>query len=102
MPEVKTTSSDLKEYETRLQSRLQAKVKDFWNKVNLFSKNCSTMNTVSRKDTQKELESLQIQIQQFESNAQQSIADKNTSLLEPLQRKLKNTIDSVGKENGFT
>ena len=88
--------------ETRLQSRLQAKVKDFQEKVALFNKNGSTMHAVSRKDTQKELQNLQTQIQQFESNVQQSIADKNDSLLEPLQTKLKNTIDSIGKENGLT
>ena len=101
-PETKTSNTELQEYETQLNSRLQAKVKDFQTKVANYNENAENMDPVTRQDTETELQNLQSQIQQFEANAQQSIAQKNQALLTPLQKKLKETIDQVAKENGYT
>lgn len=101
-PDVKSANTELQQYETQLQGRLQSKVKDFQTKLANYNKNVESMDAATRQDTETELQNLQTQIQQFESNAQQSVAEKNLSLLQPLQEKLKNTIDTIGKENGYT
>ncbi|MEL6557265.1 MAG: OmpH family outer membrane protein [Bacteroidota bacterium] len=101
-PETKSSNTQLKEHEDMLNTRLQAKVKDFQTKVANYNENVGSMDPVTRQDTETELQNLQSQIQQFEANAQQSIAQKNQTLLAPLQTKLKNTIDQVAKENGYT
>lgn len=103
-PELKAVNTELQEYEAKLQSRLQAKVKDFQTKVANYNQSMEAgqMDALTQKDTETELQNLQTQIQQFEANAQQSVSEKNQSLLAPLQTKLKNTIDAVSKENGYT
>jgi len=101
-PETKKSNTELQEYETQLNTRLQAKVQDFQTKLASAQQNQASMDAVTRKDTETELQNLQTQIQQFETNAQQSISQKNLALLQPLQDKLKQTIDQVAKENGYT
>lgn len=101
-PETKKAETELKEYEELLSSRLQAKVQDFQTKYANYQKNAGTMDAVTRQDTETELQNLQTQIQQYEANAQQSIAEKNSTLLKPLQEKMRATINQVSKENGYT
>lgn len=101
-PELKAANTELQDYETQLQTRLQAKVKDFQTKVEAYNQSVASMDPLTKKDTETELQNLQTQIQQFEANAQQSVGEKNQTLLVPLQTKLKNTIDAVSKENGYT
>jgi len=101
-PETKRSNTELQEYETQLTSQLQAKVADFQTKLADLQENAESMDAVTRRDTETELQNLQTQIQQFEANAQQSIGEKNATLLEPLQAKLKEMIDQVAKENGYT
>ncbi len=101
-PETKVSNQELQEHEAQLNAKLQAKVKDFQTKLANYNQNAGTMDAVTRKDTETELQNLQSQIQQFEANAQQSISQKNITLLQPLQDKLKKTIDQVAKENGYT
>ncbi|MCE7992402.1 MAG: OmpH family outer membrane protein [Roseivirga sp.] len=101
-PKTKASDKELQDYETQLQVRLQAKVKDFQNKMAKFNKDLATMDALTKKDTETELQNLQTQIQQFEANAQQSVNEKNLALLKPLQNKLKQAIDQVAIENGYT
>ncbi|OEK01209.1 hypothetical protein BFP97_06650 [Roseivirga sp. 4D4] len=101
-PETKSAQKELAEYEDRLASRLQAKVKDFQTKLANYQNNGPSMDALTKRDAETELQNLQTQIQQFEANSEQSIAERNVSLLNPLQNKLKETIDQVAKENGYT
>lgn len=101
-PDTKAANTDLQDYEAKLNTRLQAKVKDFQTKYASYQENGASMDAVTRQDTETELQNLQTQIQQFEANAQQSISQKNLTLLKPLQDKLKQTIDQVAKENAYT
>lgn len=101
-PETKRSNTELQEFEAQLSSQLQAKVQDFQTKLADFQENAENMDAVTRRDTETELQNLQTRIQQFEGNAQQSIADKNAKLLQPLQVKLKEMIDQVAKADGYT
>lgn len=101
-PETKRANTELQDYEARLSSRLQAKVQDFQVKLASYEQNRQNMDPVTRQDTEAELQNLQTQAKQYEANAQQAVAEKNAELLQPLQTKLKNTIDQVAKEGGYT
>ncbi len=101
-PETRNANTELKDYEKALNSRLQAKVKDFQTKYASYQETGTSLDAATRRDTEVELQNLQTQIQQFEANAQQSVAEKNASLLKPLQKKLSDTIEQVAKENGYT
>lgn len=101
-PEYKSADSQVKEYDGQLTARLQSKVKDFQTKLQNYQETGGTMDAVTRQDTETELQNLQTQIQQFEANAQQSVAEKQLTLFTPLQQRMKETIDAVAKENGYT
>ena len=101
-PKAQSAQTELSEYETELQTRLQAKVKDFQTKVADYNAKIETMDDLTKKEKETELQNLQTQIQQFEADASESISKKNRTLFEPLQVELKQTIDAVSKENGFT
>lgn len=101
-PETERANTELQNYEAQLDSRLQAKINDFQTKLANYQQTAANMDAVTRKDAETEIENLQAQIEEFETNAQQSISAKNLALLNPIQDKLKQTIDQVAKENGYT
>lgn len=101
-PETKRSNTELEEYESQLSSALQSKLQGFQTKLAYYEENSQAMDAVTKRDAETELQNLQTEIQEFEANAQQSIAQKNLELLNPLQDKLKETIDKVSSENGFT
>jgi len=101
-PEAKQADTDLKDFEANFGRQLQAKQQDFQAKLATYQQNAPQMDAVTRQDTEAELQSLQSRLEAFAANAQQSIAQKNVTLVQPLQKKLVETIDQVTKENGFT
>ncbi len=101
-PEYLAADQQLKEYDEQLSSRLQSKVQDFQTKLQKYQETGAGMDEVTRKDTETELTNLQTQIQQFELNSQKSVAEKQVALFNPLQKRMKETIDAVAKENGYT
>lgn len=50
----------------------------------------------------RELQEYQGKLQQFEQNAQQDLAKMQQELLAPIFQKIKDAVESVGKENGFS
>jgi outer membrane protein len=60
------------------------------------------MTDVVRADKEKELTGLQGSIQEFQRSADNSLQQKQQTLLKPALDKLQKTIDEVAKENGYT
>lgn len=50
----------------------------------------------------KELQDQQLKIQNFEQSAQQHLAQMQQELMAPILQKIKDAIESVGKEEGFS
>lgn len=50
----------------------------------------------------KELQDYSTKIQQFEQNAQQDLARMQQELMTPILQKIKDAVESVGKEEGFS
>ena len=101
LPESKQVQSDLASHEKMLQSRLEAKYKDYQTKLAAYQQGAATMDEAIRKDKENELIGLQQSIQEFEGEAQNSIAKKQTDLLQPLFTKIGNAIEAVAKENNY-
>jgi outer membrane protein len=101
LPESKQVQSDLASHEKMLQSRLEAKYKDYQTKLAAYQKSAAGYDDATRADVEKELMGLQQSIQDFEGEAQNSIAKKQTDLLQPLFTKIGNAIEAVAKENNY-
>ena len=60
------------------------------------------MTDVVKADKEKELQAMQQSIQEFQRSAEQSLQQKQQTLLKPALDKLQKNIDAVADENGFT
>ena len=102
MPESKQIESSLKTYNDQLAAQMKSKVTDYQTKLDAYQKSANTMTDVVKADKEKELTGLQQSIQEFQRSAEQSLQQKQQSLLRPALDKLQKTIDDVANENGYT
>ncbi|WP_260625722.1 OmpH family outer membrane protein [Hymenobacter sediminicola] len=102
MPESKQIESDLKAFSTQLENQLKSKYQEYQTKAEAYQKGGSTMTDVVRADKEKELTNMQQSIQEFQRSADQSLQQKQQTLLKPALDKLQKTIDQVADENGYT
>jgi len=104
MPESKQIESDLKAYNSQLEAQLKSKYTEYQTKGEAYTKaaQSGTMTDVVKADREKELTTLQQSIQEFQRNAEQSLQQKQQTLLKPALDKLQKNIDAVAEENGYT
>lgn len=102
MPESKQIESDLKAYSSQLEAQLKSKISDYQTKAEAYQKGAAAMTEVVRADKEKELTGLQGSIQEFQRSADNSLQQKQQTLLKPALDKLQKTIDAVAAEGGYT
>ena len=102
MPERKQIESDLKTYSSQLEAQMKSKQADFETKLKSYQTAGPTMTAVVKADKEKELQGLQQGLQEFQSTAQQSLQQKQQSLLSPALDKIQKNIDLVANENGYS
>lgn len=102
LPESKQIESSLKDHSTQLENQLKGKYADYESKLQAYEKGAATMDKTIREDKEKELMNLNNSIQEFQRNAQQSLQQKEKSLVDPVIAKIDKAIKDVAKENGYT
>ena len=102
MPESKQIEADLKAYSGQLEAQLKSKTAEFQTKLEAYQKGGATMTDLVKADKEKELQTLQSSIQDFQNSADQSLQQKQQQLLKPALDKLQKTIDEVAKESGYS
>lgn len=102
MPEAKQIESELSAYEQQLQNQLQSKYEEFQTKAADYQQNAAGMIDAVRADRENELQNMQVEIQKFEQEAQNSLANKRNQLIAPAYEKIGTAIEQVSKENGYT
>lgn len=100
MPEGKEIDSELRSLNTQLQNQLQAKIKEYQDKVQRLQENNPSGNLPEAQ--MNELAQMEQNIQQFQQSAQQSMERKRNELMEPVFAKIGNAIETVAKANGYT
>ena len=102
MPESKQIESELKTYSGQLEAQLKSKTTKFQTEVADYQKGAAAMTDVVKADKEKDLSAQQQSIQEFQRSAEQSLQQKQQTLLKPALEKLQKNIDAVADENGFT
>ncbi len=102
MPESKQIESELKTYNGQLEAQLKSKSSELEAKYKAYQQGEATMTDVVKADKQKEMQGMQQSIQEFQRSAEQSLQQKQQTLLKPALDKLQKNIDAVAEENGFT
>jgi outer membrane protein len=101
MPEFKQIDAELKTHRAQLETQMEAKQKDLEAKYKAWQALPTTTPDAIRADKQRELEQLQESLQKFSADAQTSLQNKQTSLMEPVFNKVGKAIEETAKENGF-
>ena len=102
MPEAKQIDAELKAYEKQLQNQIQAKNNNLQQKMAEYQENAPQWDDLIRTDKERELQSLQENIQQFYQEAEAQMGKKRNTLLKPVYEKIGQAIEDVAKENNYT
>jgi len=102
LPEYKEVESQLKALETQLTRESQNKEQEFQTKYQNYLANGQNMAEVVRADKEKELQQMQQGFTEFQQNAQISLQNKSTELLNPLYSKIGDAINVIAVENGYS
>ena len=102
MPETDSLQNELKNYADYLDQQMSAMAMEYQSKINDYQENVATMSDLIRQTKEKEITDLQARIQAFQQSADQDLSTKQAELFNPLIEKVKNAINDVGRENGYT
>jgi len=101
MPESAQVKKDLEAYALQLESQLKTMTTEYQSKVSDYQTNEKVWTGLVKESKLKEITDLEQRIQQFQQNAQQSLAEKEQELFEPLLEKAQKAITEVSELNGF-
>lgn len=101
MPEFDSANKKLESFRNDLVNALELMTVDFNNKNDAYQKELKTYTEVVRQTKEQELVDANRRIQEFQTNAQTQMQEKQTELFQPITAKVDKAIKEVGKENGF-
>lgn len=101
LPEAKTIEAELKTYGTQLENELQNKRKELQTKFENYQKNINDMTPAIRESREKELQTLNQALQEFQERAQNDIQMKQAQLLQPVYEKIQKAIDELAKAENY-
>ena len=101
MPEVVAAQNELAKLEKDYTTQIDNAFKEFQTKAQSYSADAANQTDVTNQARQKELESMQTNLQEFRDSSAQELQKKQMDLMTPLLEKARNAITKVGKEQGF-
>lgn len=102
MPEKEAATKEVEEHAKALEDQMQTLYKAYEEKANDYKANAENWSELIRQDKEEEIMSLQNRIQTFQVQAQEDLAKKEESLLEPIRNRILEAIKQIGDEQGFT
>tara|TARA_B110000444_G_scaffold114577_1_gene108008 strand:+ start:3042 stop:3548 length:507 start_codon:yes stop_codon:yes gene_type:complete len=102
MPETADAEKSIQDYNQMLETQLQTMYGEYQSKAGEFQNNESLMTDIVKEAKIKEIQDLELRIQQFQQSSQESIQQKRNEVLSPLLEKAQNAINEIAKENDYT
>ena len=102
MPEMTKADNDLKTFAKQYQDQLETMGKEFEKKGSEYQAAEKTMSEAVKEVKQKELQSLEARIRDFQQSAQEKIGKKKEELYKPILEKADKAIKDVAKEKGYS
>ena len=102
MPEVETGSSQLVKYNEQLVAQLQQKVDDWERRYKELERLVPTLPPVEVKEREQKLLEEQQKILQEEQLITLKVNEKRAEIMGPIIQKVQESINAIGKENGYT
>ena len=102
IPETADADKAIQEYSQMLETQLQAMYSEYQTKAGEFQTNEGLMTDLVKQAKIKEIQDLELRIQQFQQSSQESIQQKRNEVLSPILEKAQNAINDVAKEEKYT
>ena len=101
MPDRLKAQEELQQFSQQLEAQLLAMNSELETKYNEYKDNAA-MSEIMKQDAEEELGALQQRIQNFQMRAQTEIQTKEAELLQPIYERIRQSIEQVATENGYT
>ena len=101
MPEVVAAQSELAKLEKDYSTQIDTAFREYQTKMQSYRADAENQDDVTNAARTRELESMQINLQEFRDSAAQELQKKSMDLMNPLLEKAIDAITKVGKEQGF-
>jgi len=102
MPGIDSLQIKLKDFQEDLQKMYESMMTEYQQKKDKFDREVGTMSSAVRQVREKELQDLATRIQEFQSNAQDDLEEKQYELAKPYQDAIQDAINKVAKANGYS
>lgn len=102
MPGREEARAELERYARELEETFSAMQNEFQTKYMEYLENQETYSQIVRQSKERELQSLNERIMEFQESAQVDIMEQEERLLSPIIEKARNAINKVGRDHGFT
>jgi outer membrane protein len=101
MPEYDSATKKLDNFRKELVNELEIMSVELNNKNEAYQKESKNLSDIVKQTKEQELVDMNKRIQDFQTNAQTQLQNKQTEVFQPIMAKVDQAIKSVGKENGF-
>ena len=101
MPEYDSATVKLEKFRKELVNALELMSVELNNKNDAYQKESKNLSDIVKQTKEQELMDMNKRIQEFQTNAQTQLQDKQTEVFQPIYAKVDKAIKDVGKENGF-
>lgn len=101
LPEFDTANVKLEKFRKDLINALELMTVELNNKSDVYQKESKNYSDIVKQNKEQELVDMNKRIQEFQTNAQQQLQEKQAELFQPIMAKVDKAIKDVGKENGF-
>jgi outer membrane protein len=101
MPEYDSATVKLEKFRKELVNALELMSVELNTKNEAYSKESKNLSDIVKQTKEQELVDMNKRIQDFQTNAQTQLQNKQTEVFQPIYAKVDKAIKDVGKENGF-
>jgi len=102
LPEIKSIQSTLEGLSTQLQKQGEAKQAQYQQKVVKYQTEGKTMTIGDRQALERDIASLEEELQQFSSSAQVKLENKQMELMGPINKRIGDALQAIVDEQAYT
>jgi outer membrane protein len=101
MPEYDSATKKLESFRVELVNAYELMTVEFRNKNETYQKESKNYTDLVRQNKEQELADMSNRLQEFQTNANTQMQEKQATLFQPIIAKVDKAIKDVGKDNGF-
>ena len=102
MPETKQAEETLRAYQEQITKDYKELEGEFQTKLQAYQNSLNSMTTLTRESKERELQDLQLRIQDYQVKAEEDIQNKYNELTEPILKKVTDAVNAVAAEQKFS